>query len=99
MNILGIIAGATGILPLIQTIISGVESLFGGGNGPTKLEAATNATIAALQAYLQLTGKTVPAGIESDIKDAINANVKVMNDLGLLLPAGSPGATAAAVKV
>ena len=95
MNLFSVIGKVTGVLPLISTIITGVETLFGGGNGQTKLQAATSSTIAILQAYATASGTTLPATIESDIQAAINANVKVMNDLGLLLPAGSPSAVPA----
>jgi hypothetical protein len=94
-NILSVIESVTGVLPLIQTIITGVESLFGSGNGPQKLTAATGAAIAALQTYAALSGKTLPATLQADIQTAISANVKVMNDLGLLLPQQSPAPPAA----
>jgi len=90
MNILGIIGAVTNVLPFVETIITSVESLFGGGNGASKLQAATSATIATLQAYATAAGTSLPATIEADIATAISANVKVMNDLGLLLPPGSP---------
>lgn len=95
MNALSIIGAVTGVLPLIQTIITGVESLFGSGNGPSKLVAATSASIAALEAYAGLTGKQLPASIQDDIQAAINANVKVMNDLGILLPHAASAAPVA----
>lgn len=89
-NILSILGTVTGVLPLLQTVITGVEGLFGSGNGAAKLAAASSATLAALQAYATAAGKTLPASVEADIQAAINANVKVMNDLGLLLPQSVP---------
>lgn len=96
MNILNLIGTVTGILPLVQTIITGVEALFGGGSGPSKLAAATSAANAALETYAAAAGKTLPASTQQDLQDAINANVKIMNDLGLLLPPGSPSSIAPA---
>jgi hypothetical protein len=90
MNISGILGAITGAVPLIETIVDGVESLFGSGNGQSKLDAATNAALAALGIYAQTTGKTLPAGFQADLQAAINAIVKVKNDLGLLLPHSTP---------
>lgn len=84
-SILSIIGAVTGVLPFIQTVITGIEGLFGSGNGPQKLEGAVSASLAALQAYAAATGKTLPASIQDDIQAAVNANVKIMNDMGLLM--------------
>lgn len=85
-NFLSIVEAVTGVLPFVQTIIVGVESLFGSGNGASKETAAIGAGLAALQAYAAATGKTLPDSMQADMQTAIQANVKVMNDLGLLLP-------------
>jgi len=86
MNI-GSIVGDIGVaIPFIETIVNGVESIFGSGNGPQKLDAAVSAALAALGIYAQTTGKTLPASFQSDLQAAINSIVKVKNDLGLLLP-------------
>lgn len=85
-NLLSILGDITGVLPLVQTLIGGVEALFGSGNGPAKLTAVTTAALSAMQIFAEATGKTLPAAFQADLQAAIHANVQVMNDLGLLLP-------------
>lgn len=81
-----VVADTVEVFPLVQKAITGVEALFGSGNGPAKLNAATSATLSALQIYAETTGKTLPAGFQADLQAAINAMVQVMNDFGQLLP-------------
>lgn len=86
MNIFGAIDTVLNLLPFVQQIISGVETFLGSGNGSTKKSVAVSATIAGLEVYAKAKNITLPATFESDISTAIDANVKVMNDLNLLLP-------------
>lgn len=94
MSITSILGDLTGVVPLIETVVNGIEGLFGSGNGASKLDAATSAALAALGIYAQITGKTLPDGFQADLQAAINAIVKVKNDLGLLLPHAAAKATA-----
>lgn len=86
MSLASIIGDVVGSLPLIEQIINGVETVFGHGNGPAKLNAATSAALSALQIYAETTGKTLPATFQADLQAAISAVVQVKNDLGELLP-------------
>ncbi|MGH9475453.1 MAG: hypothetical protein ACRD1C_03870 [Terriglobales bacterium] len=92
----------TGIVPLIEAVVNGVEGLFGSGNGASKLQSATDASLAAIGIFAQVEGKTLPASFQADLQAAINAVVQVKNDLGLLLPhtvtPSTPAAAPAAAK-
>lgn len=94
LGTLGVIFGdVLSELPLIENVISGVERLFGHGNGEAKLTAATTSALSALQIYAETTGKKLPGTFQADLQAAINAIVQVKNDLGELLPHGAPKAS------
>lgn len=90
MNLGNIFSVVTGVVPLIEAVVNGVEALFGSGHGADKLQSATEASLAAIGIYAQVEGKTLPASFQADLQAAINAVVKVKNDLGLLLPHSTP---------
>lgn len=92
MSFASVLGNVVGVLPLIESVVSGIEGLFGPGNGAQKLDAATSAALSALGIYASTTGKTLPASFQADLQAAINAVVKVKNDLGELLPHAAPAA-------
>lgn len=86
MGILTAFTSVVEVLPFVQQIITAAESMFGSGNGTSKQEVTVSATVAGLETYAKLKGITLPSTFQSDIAAAINANVLIMNELGLLLP-------------
>lgn len=73
-----------GLLPLITNVVSGVEKLFGNGNGSLKKQAATNMIADALN--IANTVHPTPAFQNSELMEGIgqiiDGVVKVMNATG-----------------
>lgn len=97
LNFLGI---ASGILPLVGSVVQGVESLFGHGSGAQKKQAAIGMVQAGLQIAGEVTGnQNIAVGTPqflNDLGNAIDSIVAVYNDLGVFTHAPAPAAKAAA---
>lgn len=94
MSIGSFLSGLGGVIPFLEAIVTGVEGVFGSGNGGSKLDAATSAALAALGIFTTLEGTALPANFKADLQAAINAIVQVKNDLGQLLPHTTAAAAA-----
>ena len=87
----------TSILPALPGIIQSVESLFGAGNGPQKLAAATSLAQAGVNAAVAagaLPAAAAPAA--KDITAAVQSTVTQMQSAGQL-PAHTTGPAPAAI--
>ena len=90
-SIVPIISGIEAIAPMIPSIISGIESLFGGGTGAAKLKAATSVVQSAASAAVAA-GKATSAPTVEQAATAVQTIVTQMQAAGQL-PAHTPSSS------
>ena len=81
---MGILGLALGLLPLVTNVVSGVEKLFGSGNGSVKKQAATAMIADALNIAntVHPNPKFINSELMEGISQIIEGVVKVMNATG-----------------
>lgn len=86
-----IIKNFPAIKSFLQSVVVHVESIFGGGNGASKLQTAMTTALPLLQTAAGA-GKVPPVSTD-DVTKAINAIVAELNTGGLLSGVKVPAAT------